>query len=301
MHDQNFLIRESRSVFIDAPLFSIFIPTWNNLPYLKLCIDSVRKHTALTYQIIVHVNEGKDGTLDWVKSQSDLSFTFSEENIGVCYALNQCRTLAVADYLVYLNDDMYVCPGWDQHLFSEIKSIGHDAFFLSSTAIEPLATGNDCVIVENFGDDPGSFREEVLLEKFRDAKKNDWQGATWPPNIVHRKTWDLVGGYSIEFSPGLYSDPDFSMKLWTAGLRLFKGIGASRVYHFGGKSTIRMIRNRGYYTFISKWGMTARTFTKIFLRSGQPFSGALSEPDITLFMKVKNGFKRFQASFKGDK
>jgi glycosyltransferase involved in cell wall biosynthesis len=298
MHDQNFLIRESRSVFIDTPLFSIFIPSWNNLPYLKLCIDSVRKHTAFPCQIIVHINEGKDGTLDWVRSQADLSFTFSDENIGICYALNQCRTLAVADYLVYLNDDMYVCPGWDQHLFSEIKSIGHDAFFLSSTAIEPLPTGNDCVIVENFGEDSDSFLEESLLKKFQDVKKNDWHGATWPPNIVHRKTWDLVGGYSIEFSPGLYSDPDFSMKLWTAGLRLFKGIGASRVYHFGGKSTIRMVRNRGYYTFISKWGMTARTFTKIFLRRGEPFNGALSEPLIPFSVRMKNLFKRLLAAFK---
>ena len=31
-------------------------------------------------------------------------------------------------------------------------------------------------------------------------------GATIPPNIVHRDIWDLVGGYSIEYSPGMYSD-----------------------------------------------------------------------------------------------
>ncbi len=298
MFDQNFLIRESRSVIIDSPVFSIFIPTWNNLPYLKLCIDSLRRHSTFPHQIIVHINEGNDGSREWVISQADLSYTFSEENIGVCYALNQCRTLATTDYLFYLNDDMYVCPGWDQHLFSEIKTIGHDFFFLSATAIEPVQTRNNCVIVRNFGEDPLSFQEEVLLKQYKDPEKKDWQGATWPPNIIHRKIWDLVGGYSIEFSPGLYSDPDFSMKLWKAGLRLFKGIGASRVYHFGGKSTIRMVRNRGYYTFISKWGMSARTFTKNFLRSGEPFDGVLSAPVFSFSLKMKNWFKRVQASLK---
>jgi len=301
MHDQNFLIRESRSVFIDSPVFSIFIPTWNNLPYLKLCIGSLRKHSLLMHQIIIHINEGEDGTLGWVQSQQDLSYTFSEENIGVCYALNQCRSLATADYFLYLNDDMYVCPDWDQHLFTEIKTIGHDAFFLSATTIEPQETTNNCVIIQNFGKDPDSFQEESLLEKFRDPGKKDWQGATWPPNVVHKKTWDLVGGYSIEFSPGLYSDPDFSMKLWKAGLRLFKGVSASRVYHFGGKSTARMARNAGYYTFISKWGMTARTFTKKFLRSGQSFDGELSTPVLSFSLRLKNLLKRLQAVYFRDK
>lgn len=298
MHDQNSLIRESRSVFIDSPVFSIFIPTWNNLPYLKLCIDSLRKHSCLPHQIIVHVNEGSDGTFTWVQSQPDLSYTFSEQNIGVCYALNQCRTLAIGDYFLYFNDDMYACPGWDQSLFSEIKTIGHDAFFLSATAIEPVETGNDCVIVQNFGTDLNSFREGELIEHFQDIQQKDWQGATWPPNLVHKKTWDLVGGYSIEFSPGLYSDPDFSMKLWMAGIRLFKGVGASRIYHFGGKSTKRMVKNRGYYTFISKWGMSSRTFTKNFLRSGKAFDGALEDPPKSFSFKIKNSFKRFQSSLK---
>ena len=111
---------------------------------------------------------------------------------------------------------MYV-PDGISILFNEIKSIGHDAFFLSATAIEPVETGNNCVIVQNFGTDPDSFQQENLLKEFRDPVMKDWQGSTWPPNVVHKKTWDLVGGYSIEYSPGLYSDPDFSMKLWKVG------------------------------------------------------------------------------------
>jgi len=298
MHDENFLIRESRSVPVDSPVFSIFIPSWNNLSYLKLCVDSVRRHSILKNEIIVHINEGKDGTIEWVKSQPDLSYTYSRENIGVCYALNQCRTQATADYFLYLNDDMYVCPGWDQYLYTEINALGHDLFFLSATAIEPVVSHNACVIVKDFGTDPASFQEEALLSQYQDLEKNDWQGSTWPPNVVHKRIWDLVGGYSIEFSPGMYSDPDFSMKLWKAGLRLFKGVGLSRVYHFSRKSTTRLVHTRGYYTFISKWGMSARTFTKNFLRSGEPFDGALSVPVLSFLIRAKNWFKKLRSSIK---
>lgn len=273
------------------------IPSWNNIGYLQLCIDSIRKNSRFPHQLIVHVNEGKDGTLDWVASQPDIDYTYSEENIGICYALNIQSSLADTEYIVYMNDDMVACPDWDFFLLEEIKAIGHKHFFVSSTVIEPFASGNKCVIVKDFGSDIDSFREKELYQEFASLPKADWQGATWPPNVVHKELWDLVGGYSTEFSPGMYSDPDFSMKLWKAGVRVFKGVNRSRLYHFGSKSVGRIKKNKGYYRFISKWGMTSGTFTKQFLRSGQAFDGALSEPVFTRKMRWKNLFKRILTAF----
>ncbi|HTQ65168.1 MAG TPA: glycosyltransferase [Puia sp.] len=278
-------------------VFSILIPSWNNLAYLQLCVDSIRKNSKYKHQIIVHVNEGKDGSLEWVKSQGDLDYTYSAENIGICYALNMSSELAVTNYIVYLNDDMYVCTDWDAGLYAEIKNINHDYFFFSSTAIEHQATGNQCVIVQDYGTDIASFQEKKLLNEFSSLAKEDWQGATWPPNIVHRDIWNLVGGYSTEFSPGMYSDPDFSMKLWLLGVRLFKGVSKSRVYHFGSKSTVRVTKNRGYFTFISKWGMTARTFTKNYLHSGSQYDGPLAIPVLPFSLRCKNFFKQLSVSF----
>ena len=60
---------------------------------------------------------------------------------------------------------------------------------------------------------PESFQEQQLLAEYENLPMQDWTGATWPPNVVHKDLWHLIGGYSVEFSPGMYSDPDFSMKL----------------------------------------------------------------------------------------
>ena len=116
------------------PLFSILIPSWNNLAFLKLCVASIRKNSTYEHELLIHVNDGSDGTLDWVKAEG-LKFTHSEENIGVCYALNGLRPLVTTDYVLFMNDDMYTCPGWDEALYEEIKAIGHKMFFLSSTLI----------------------------------------------------------------------------------------------------------------------------------------------------------------------
>jgi hypothetical protein len=154
------------------------------------------------------------------------------------------------------------------------------------------------VIVKDYGTDIGSFREGELMQESSSFIKPDWQGATWPPNVVHKDIWDMVGGYSTEFSPGMYSDPDFSMKLWKAGVRLFRGISSSRAYHFGSKSVGRVKKNKGYYTFVAKWGMTPGLFTKGFLRSGAPFDGELTAPPFTAAIRWKNLFKRVLTAFR---
>lgn len=285
----------NRTKIVDSR-FSILIPSWNNLPYLKLCIESIRKNSHYQHQIIVHVNEGIDGTKEWIAEQSDIDYSISDSNIGVCYALNIGRGLVNTDYILYINDDMYVCPNWDKELFDEIKTIGHNYFFLSSTAIEPVYSTN-CAILKDYGSDIHSFKEELLLKEFDSLPFNNWNGSTWPPNIVHTSIWDLVGGYSTEFSPGMYSDPDFSMKLWKLGIRLFKGVSASRVYHFGSKSTQRIVKNNGYYQFIMKWGITSSVLTKLYLKRGEKFNGLLGNPQLSIFLRFKNIFKQLVAIF----
>jgi glycosyltransferase involved in cell wall biosynthesis len=277
------------------PAFSILIPSWNNLPYLKKCIESIRKHSIYRHEIIIHINEGKDGSAEWIKQQAGLKLSFSETNIGVCYALNKCRSLATTNYILYMNDDMYVCPGWDAYLADEIKAIGHNYFFLSATAIEPKAQSK-CSIEKNYGTTIETFNEDLLLQEYSQLPMNDWSGATWPPNVVHKDVWDLVGGYSIEFSPGMYSDPDFSMKLWKAGIRLFKGVSKSRVYHFGSVSIKRVVNNKGYNQFIAKWGFTSSVLTNHLLKRGEPFTGPLPDAAIPLKLRFKNFFKRMGTS-----
>lgn len=251
--------------------FSILIPSWNNLETLKICIDSILKNSSERHQIIIHVNQGNDGTAEWVKN-NNFNHTYSEENVGVCYAMNAMAKLATSDYIMYMNDDMYTCPNWDKYLIEAIEQQVDEYFYFSATMIEPTKGNNKCVISPfNFGTTPENFRESELLDFAKTAKKEDWYGASWPPSVVHRKLWDKVSGYSVEYSPGFGSDPDFSMKLWQEGVREYKGIGKSLVYHFQSKSTGRVVRNNGRKTFAEKWGIPPSYFYKKILRIGQTY------------------------------
>jgi glycosyltransferase involved in cell wall biosynthesis len=257
--------------------FSILIPSWNNLSYLKLCIESIEKNSSFVHQILVHLNEAKEAETHYL-SQKGIEFTTSEENIGICKALNTIAKNASSDYIMYMNDDMYCLPQWDKHIADEIHHCNTTSFMFSATMIEPKHTNNKAVIVANFGDTVDTFQEEQLLQTFNSYDHHDWSGSSWPPNIVHRTMWEKLNGYNEYFSPGMSSDDDFCMRMWLVGCRLFKGISASRVYHFQCKSTGRIVKNDGRKQFLTLYGMTQNMFNTFYLKKGEPFTGLLDAP-----------------------
>lgn len=226
-------------VIMDNYLFSIIIPSWNNLPFLDLCIRSIRKNSDYNHQIIVYVNEGTDGTLDYVK-ENNIDYAYSPVNAGVCTAMNEARKLMKTDYLVFFNDDFYACPHWDSVMWDYIKELDTDKFFISGIQIQRDTHFYNNTIKGEYGHGIEDFDEEKLLAEYESYPLIDDNFACAPPNICHVDIWDKVGGYSIEFSPGYASDPDFTAKcFFNAGVTHFKQLGASRIYHFMNKSTLR--------------------------------------------------------------
>ncbi len=255
-------------------MFSIIIPTFNNLEYLKLCLQSIKKNSKYEHEIIIHINEGSDGTFDFLKT-NDYVTTFSKKNAGVCVAFNEAAKKATKDYIVLAHDDMYFCPNWDIVFKNELSKISKNTdFFLSGTMVQPFKS----YINLNCGNNVENFNEKKLLSELPKIKFDNFQGTHWQPSLIPIKTWNKAKGFSEEFSPGLGSDPDFNMKLWKLGVRLFKGLGDCRVYHFSSVSLRKKAWNNGAKTFLLKWGLSIKFFKKHYLKSDLPFNGPLTEP-----------------------
>ena len=260
-------------------MFSIVIPTFNNIEYLKLCINSLEKNSNYRHEYIIHINEGSDGTLEFIKT-SKLKFSYSKINEGVCVAFNKAAKLATNKYIVLAHDDMYFCPDWDKVFEKELSKISEkEDFFLSGTMVQPFKSyiNLDC------GNTIENFDENKLLKELPNIKFNDFQGTHWQPSLVPIQTWKKVGGFSEEFSPGLGSDPDFNMKLWKIGVRMFKGLGDCRVYHFSSLSLRKKAWNNGAKTFLLKWGISIKFFKKYYLKSDEEFKNVLDEPKKNFF------------------
>ena len=211
---------------------SIIVPTYNNFNYLKFFIKSLKNNSYYDHEIIVHINDGSDGTLDYVK-QNKILYTYSKDNIGLCDSVNNASLLSTTNFILYAHDDMYFCKNWDLYLENDVKKYKNNFYYISGTNISSKygSINYDC------GSSPKNFNFDKFNAFCSNDTSNDLQGSHWAPHLIHKDIWDKVGGFSTEFSPGDGSDPDLCMKLWKENIRVFKCLSKFKVYHFGSVTT----------------------------------------------------------------
>lgn len=253
--------------------FSIIIPSWNNMAYLKKCIESVNTYSEFNHQIVVHLNEATYKEKKELDSLN-IKYTTSPRNLGVCEAVNRAYTLCNKDLIMYMNDDMVALPDWDSELslfYEKHKERFRTKFWLSSTMIEPFGNRPEMLCPYDFGSHPANFCELTLINKLKElrTKNPNIGGTTWPPNIMHKTVFEAIGGFSEEYFPGFGSDPDLAKKMWDYGVRDFVGVGRSLVYHFQCKTTYKLKdMNNGHPVFKQQHGMSMTHFIDNILKRG---------------------------------
>ena len=264
---------------------SIIIPTYNNLKYLKYFIFSVNKNSKFKHQIILHINDGSDGTIEYANNNS-IEYTYSDSNIGLCSSVNKASKLVKTNYILYAHDDMFFCKNWDFFLANEVKKFPDNLFYLTGTNVSI----NNGLINYDCGSTPENFNEKKFNEFCKNDKSLDLQGSHWAPHLIHKELWNKIGGFSEEFDPGDGSDPDFCMKLWNEKVRIFKTISKFKVYHFSSVTTRKreIVLNNGTKTFTLKYGFNPRFFRKYYLRGDKlnTYDGILKEPKINFKMSI---------------
>ena len=264
---------------------SIIVPTFNNFNYLNFFLSSIKKNSFYDHQIILHINDGSDGTLNFAK-ENKLLFTYSEKNIGLCSALNKAAELANSNYILYAHDDMFFCKNWDVYLEDEIKKFPDNLFYLTGTnvSVKNGLINFDC------GSTPENFNETKFDEFCKKDISKDLQGSHWSPHLIHKDLWKSIGGFSEEFNPGDGSDPDFCMKLWNKNVRVFKTVSKFKVYHFSSVTTRKgkIKLNNGTKIFTLKYGFNPRYFRKYYLKGDDlnPYNGPLNNPRMHVRMFI---------------
>lgn len=279
--------------------FSIIIPTYNNLNYLKKTIYSIVQNSNFNHELIIHVNDGSDGTLNFI-TKNNFLFTHSKDNIGLCSSMNTAASKSSTNYILYSHDDMYFCKNWDLYLLSELKKINDNLFYLSGTTVSV----KDGLINYDCGNNPKNFDEDKF-DKFCDKDQSpDLQGSHWAPHLIHKDVWNRIGGFSEEFNPGDGSDPDLCMKLWNINVRIFKAISKFKVYHFSSVTTRKrnINLNNGTKIFLLKYGFNPKFFRKYYLRGDgfNVFEGKIKNPEFSISMifdLLKNKLKYYYFKF----
>lgn len=111
------IVRAEQNKKIQIPgLVSIVILTFNRLDCTKACVESIRRNTREPHEIIFVDNGSKDGTVQWLKqfAKGDNRYSLIENrrNHGFARGCNQGIEASRGEYILLLNNDVVVTPGW---------------------------------------------------------------------------------------------------------------------------------------------------------------------------------------------
>ena len=96
-----------------ADRFSVVIPNWNGLRFLKTCLDALRAQTFDDVEVILVDNASSDGSQGFVKSEyPDIHLIELESNLGFTGACNIGMEAATGAYIALLNNDTEVQTDW---------------------------------------------------------------------------------------------------------------------------------------------------------------------------------------------
>ena len=101
------------------------ISTYNNLPYLKIAVQSVRRNSFYKdAPFIIHAENCTDGTNEWLnenhlKYNLQIYIQTNETPLGIGGGMNFCANNVITEYIMFLHSDFYVSENWDVECLQE--------------------------------------------------------------------------------------------------------------------------------------------------------------------------------------
>jgi GT2 family glycosyltransferase/glycosyltransferase involved in cell wall biosynthesis len=241
---------------------SVIVLNYNHADTTLQCLEALRRAGSVLIREVIVVDNGSDDeevailrqhkrANDFVLVEVGENRYFSEgNNIGVDFA--------TGDFIVFLNNDAFVEPGWIDELAATMVNDPTVA------AVGPMFLYPDGRVQE-VGSVALPTGDVVQVGK----------GSVWGPEhydtpcvvdfcsaaclLMRRSDFLAVGGFGFEWEPAYYEDVDLCLKLWTTAGKVVVNPRA-RVVHIESKTTsqsrLRLddISEINRERFARKWG-----------------------------------------------
>ncbi len=227
-----------------SPDVSIVIPVYNKLALTKVCVDSIHAVAVNnSFEIIVVDNGSSDGTAEWLDEQEQLGRlrrVNNPENLGFAQGCNLGAAASSGRYVLFLNNDMEVLPGWLEPMAtcldqdSQVGIVGACLIFADQT----IQHGGVAMLDDRF--DGSSILDGMHLSyksplNAPGARKNQLnQAVTGACLMIRPDLFHEIGGFDETYWNG-NEDIDLCLKAGELGWKVVY-MGDSLIFHYESQS-----------------------------------------------------------------
>lgn len=219
---------------VNKQLVSIIILTWNQLQFTQACLESINRNTSEPYQLIMVDNSSTDGTVQWLRdqAQADSRITVIEnaENLGFAAGCNQGIREAQGEFILLLNNDTVVTPGWlagMNELLDRYPDAGIIGPMTNSASGVQVIKAPDYIDLEELPAWAATFREN---NRYRVIRQRRIVGFCM---LFRKKLVEKIGLLDESFGSGNFEDDDYCLRAELAGYHNMIA-GDVFVHHVGG-------------------------------------------------------------------
>jgi GT2 family glycosyltransferase/glycosyltransferase involved in cell wall biosynthesis len=219
-HRAQALIAASEDASHD-PLVSIVVVTYNNLDLTKQCLDSLDAYSDYAnIEIIVVDNASSDGSqawlTEWAKEAPNRKLVLNEDNRGFAAGNNQGLGLASGQYLVMLNNDTYVTPGWVRTMVNHMR---RDA---SIGLLGPVTNniGNEARIEIFYDNMAQMLKRSASYTHTNLGQLLPLRTAAFFCVMLRREVFEKIGPLDEAFGRGFFEDDDYCRRVEQFGLKI---------------------------------------------------------------------------------
>jgi GT2 family glycosyltransferase len=241
------------------PLVSVIIPVHGKLDYTVACLRSIARHGAQApFEVIVVDDASPDDTAQVIAGIEGVRLLRNPDNLGFIGTCNAGAAAARGTYLLFLNNDTQVTPGWLDRLHACLAE-EPDAGIAGSRLVYPdgrLQEAGGIVYADGQAWNYGRF-EQPDDPRFLYRRDADYvSGASL---MIGATLFRTIGGFDARYAPAYCEDMDLGFAVRAAGKRVIYE-PASVVVHCEGITSgldpfagVKQYQQINQGKFVDKW------------------------------------------------